>query len=61
MDRRPYPVITVYRKAQPIGDRYWYFAGGRPYSLAEPLVLEGIARGAFKLQTVNDKKDGGRR
>ena len=47
--------ITVQRKISPLGNRYWYYSGGAPVSMAEPLALLEASRGNVRIVTIGDK------
>jgi hypothetical protein len=55
---RPRRPITVMRKVTPMGDRCWYFADGKPISMAPELAVQGAERGEIRIRTQGDDKRG---
>jgi hypothetical protein len=53
---RPRRPITVMRKVTPMGDRCWYFADGKPISMAPELAVQGAKRGEITIHTQGDRR-----
>lgn len=46
------PVITVFRKISPSGNRCWYYSDSRPHEMSERLAIKDAARGKVRLKTI---------